>query len=268
MPQVDPTARIANGARIADDAVIGPYCVIGPQVELDAGVRLVSHVNITGVTRIGARTVVAPFASLGTAPQSHKYRGGPTRLVVGTDCDIREHVTMNTGTEDDRGVTEVGNKCLIMVGSHVGHDSKVGDNVTFANNVILGGHVTIGDNVNFGGMVAVRQFVRIGEGAMIVGMSGVRADVIPWGMAYGHLANLVGLNIVGMKRRGFARNDIHALRAGYEALFFGEGSFRERFERLAAGKNGPLLEKVIAFIRSGTRPLTMAVRRAEADEET
>ncbi len=249
MPQVDPTARIANGARIADDAVIGPYCVIGPQVELDAGVRLVSHVNVTGVTRIGARTVIAPFASLGTAPQSHKYRGGPTRLVVGTDCDIREHVTMNTGT-------------------HVGHDSKVGDNVTFANNVILGGHVTIGDNVNFGGMVAVRQFVRIGEGAMIVGMSGVRADVIPWGMAYGHLANLVGLNIVGMKRRGFARNDIHALRAGYEALFFGEGSFRERFERLAAGKNGPLLEKVIAFIRSGTRPLTMAVRRAESDEET
>lgn len=268
MPHIDPTARIASGARIADDAVVGPYCVIGPQVELDAGVRLVSHVNVVGVTRIGAHTVVGPFASLGTAPQSHKYRGGPTRLVVGAECDIREHVTMNTGTEDDRGVTEVGNKCLIMVGSHVGHDCKVGSNVTFANNVILGGHVTIGDNVNFGGMVAVRQFVRIGEGAMIVGMSGVRADVIPWGMAYGHLANLVGLNIVGMKRRGIARNDIHALRGAYETLFFGEGSFRERLERLAAGKNNRLVESVVAFIRAGTRPLTMAIRRAEADEDS
>jgi len=268
VPQIDPTARIADGARIAADAVIGPYCTVGPQVELDAGVRLVSHVNVAGVTRVGARTVVAPFASLGTAPQSVKYRGGPTQLVIGADCDIREHVTMNTGTEDDGGLTEVGDKCLIMVGSHVGHDCKVGNNVIFANNVLLGGHVTIGDNVNFGGMVAVRQFVRIGAGAMIVGMSGVRADVIPWGMAYGHLANLVGLNIIGMKRRGISRADIHALRRAYDALFFGEGSFRERFDRLAAGKNAPLVESVVAFIRAGTRPLTMAIRRAEADEES
>jgi UDP-N-acetylglucosamine acyltransferase len=268
VPQIDPTARVADGARLAADVAVGPYCVIGPQVELCAGVRLISHVNVAGVTVIGERTVVAPFASLGTPPQSVKYRGGPTRLVVGADCDIREHVTMNTGTEDDGGLTEVGNRCLLMVGTHIGHDCKVGSNVTFANNVILGGHATIGDYVNFGGMAAVRQFVRIGEGAMIVGMSGIRADVIPWGLAFGHLADLVGLNIIGMKRRGIARGDIHALRAAYEALFFGDGSFRERLDRLAAGKNGPLVENMVAFIRAGSRPLTMAIRRAGADEDS
>jgi UDP-N-acetylglucosamine acyltransferase len=237
-------------------------------VELCAGVRLISHVSVTGVTAIGERTVVAPFASLGTPPQSAKYRGGETRLVVGADCDIREGVTMNTGTEDDRGITEVGNRCLMMVGSHVAHDCKVGNNVTFANNAVLGGHVTIGDHVVFGGQAAVRQFVRIGEGAMIVGLSGIRADLIPWGLAFGHLGKLVGLNVIGMKRRGFARAEIHALRQSYEALFFGTGQFRERLERLAAGNTSPLVEQMIAFIRAGgTRPLTMAARRAGANEE-
>jgi UDP-N-acetylglucosamine acyltransferase len=265
--QIDPTARIADGARLATDVEIGPYCVIGPRVELRSGVRLLAHVNVAGVTTIGERTVVAPFASLGTAPQSVKYRGGPTRLVIGADCDIRESVTMNTGTEDDRGVTEVGDRCLLMVGSHIGHDCKVGSNVTFANNVVLGGHVTIGDNVTFGGAVAVRQFVRIGSGAMIVGLSGVRADVIPWGLAFGHLANLIGLNIIGMKRRGVARGDIHALRAAYEALFFGEGSFRDRLDRIAGGKDSPQVEQMIAFIRGGSRPLTMAIRHRDGGED-
>jgi UDP-N-acetylglucosamine acyltransferase len=218
---------------------------------------------------VGERTVVAPFASLGAPPQSIKYRGGATRLVIGADCDIREAVTMNTGTEDDRGITEVGDRCLMMVGSHVGHDSKVGNNVTFANNAVLGGHVTIGDNVVFGGHVAVRQFVHIGEGAMIVGLSGVRADIIPWGLAFGHLADLVGLNLVGMKRRGIAKADIHTLRHAYEALFFGAGSFRERLDGLAGSNGNPLIEQMIAFIRAGgSRPLTMAVRRTTADERS
>ena len=134
-----------------------------------------------------------PFASLGSPPQSVKYRGGPTRLVIGADCDIREGVTMNTGTEDGGGVTEVGDRCFLMVGSHVGHDCEVGNDVTFANNVVLGGHVQIGDFVVFGGQAAVRQFVRIGEGAMVVGLSGVRADVIPFGLVQGPLAKLIGL---------------------------------------------------------------------------
>ncbi len=269
MPCIDPAAWIAESVRQASDVEIGPYCVIGPLVELCAGVRLISHVNANGVTAIGGRTVVAPFASLGTSPQSVKYRGGETLLVVGADCDIRESVTMNTGTEYDRGITEVGNRCLMMVGSHVAHDYKVGNNVTFAYNVVLGGDVTIGDHVEFGGQTAVRQFIRIGEGAMIVGMSGMRADLIPRGLASGHLAKLVGLNVIGMKRREFARTEIHALRQAYEALFFDAGQFRERLEWLAAGNTSPLVERMLTFIRAGgTQPLTMTARRRDADDET
>lgn len=209
---IDPTARIEPGAAIGHNASIGPYCVVGSHAVIGDGCRLVAHVHVTGHTTIGPRTVLHPFASLGSPPQSVKYRGGPTRLLVGADCDIREGVTMNTGTEDGGGVTEVGDRCFLMVGSHIGHDCVVGNDVTFANNVVLGGHVTIGDFVVFGGQAAVRQFVRIGEGAMVVGLSGVRADVIPFGLVQGPLANLMGLNVVGMRRRGFSRTDIHLLR--------------------------------------------------------
>jgi UDP-N-acetylglucosamine acyltransferase len=266
--QIDPTARIEPGATIGQDVSIGPYCVIGPHVAIGDRCRLVAHVHVAGHTTIGPRTVIYPFASLGTPPQSVKYRGGPTRLSVGADCDIREGVTLNIGTEDDRGVTEVGDRCFFMVGSHVGHDCKVGNDVTFANNVVLGGHVTIGDFVVFGGQAAVRQFVRIGEGAMVVGLSGVRADVIPFGLVQGPLAELIGLNVVGMRRRGLPRADIHRLRHAYQALFFGTGTFRERLDRLAAQSGGDaLVAKVIAFIRAGSRPLTMAVRRAQVGQD-
>jgi UDP-N-acetylglucosamine acyltransferase len=267
MIAIDPTARIAPGATIGRDVLVGPYCVVGPDVVIGDGCRLIAQVHVTGHTSIGARTVIYPFASLGTPPQSVKYRGGPTHLIIGADCDIREGVTMNTGTEDDRGVTEVGDRCFLMVGSHVGHDCKVGNDVTFANNVVLGGHVTVGDFVVFGGQAAVRQFVRIGEGAMIVGMSGVRADVIPFGLVQGPLADLIGLNVVGMRRRGASKADIHRLRQAYEAMFFGAGTFRERLEQVAADVTGyPIIDKVIAFIKAGTRPLTMAVRRAAVGE--
>jgi UDP-N-acetylglucosamine acyltransferase len=268
MTAIDPTARIERGAQIGQDVTIGPYCVIGPNVAIADGCRLVAHVHIAGHTAIGPRTVIYPFASLGTPPQSVKYRGGPTRLVIGADCDIREGVTVNTGTEDDRGVTEVGDRCFMMVGSHVGHDCRVGSDVTFANNVVLGGHVSIGDFVMLGGQAAVRQFVRIGEGAMVVGLSGVRADVIPFGLVQGPLADLIGLNVVGMRRRGASKADIHRLRQVYEALFFGAGTFRERLDKIAASDGGaPLVDKVIGFIRAGARPLTMAVRRADTSED-
>jgi UDP-N-acetylglucosamine acyltransferase len=268
VPHIDSTARIADGAAIADDVEIGPYCIVGAGVTLHAGVQLVSHVNVTGVTTIGERTKVYPFASLGTPPQSLKYRGGATRLVIGTQCDIREHVTVNTGTEDDHGVTEIGDRCFLMVGTHVGHDCKVGNDVIIANNVLLAGHVSIGDFVVFGGGAAVRQFVRIGDGAMIVGLSGVRADVIPWGLAYGPLADLNGLNVVGLRRRGHAKTDIHALRQAYEALFFGEGTFRERLDRVAAAPSGSaLVANMIAFIRGGgSHPLTHATRHSGGGE--
>src|SRR6478672_10496579 len=264
---IDPTARIEPGAAIGHNASIGPYCVVGSHAVLGDGCRLVAHVHVAGHTTIGPRTVLHPFASLGSPPQSVKYRGGPTRLLVGADCDIREGVTMNTGTEDDRGVTEVGDRCLLMVGSHIGHDCKVGNDVTFANNVVLGGHVTVGDFVVFGGQSAVRQFVRVGEGAMVVGMSGVRADVIPFGLVQGSLADLIGLNVVGMRRRGWSKMEIQRLRGAYEAMFFGAGTFRERVEKVAA-KYGddPLVAAVVSFIRAGSRPLTMAIRRAQAEK--
>ena len=265
---IDPSARIDAGATIGKDVSIGPYCTVGPHVTLGDGCRLIGHVNLAGHTTIGPRTVIYPFASLGTPPQSVHYRGGPTRLVIGADCDIREHVTMNIGTEDDRGVTSVGDKCFFMVNSHVAHDCQVGNNVVFANNAVLGGHVTIGDNVVFGGGAAVRQFCRIGEGAMIVGLSGARADVIPWGMAQGPLANLVGLNVVGMRRAGASKTEILNLRRAYQALFFGEGQFRARLDAVERDFGADArVAKVIDFIRAGKRPITMAVKRGESDED-
>jgi UDP-N-acetylglucosamine acyltransferase len=266
---IDASARIEAGAALGRDVSIGPYCTVGAHVSIGDGCRLIAHVNLTGHTAIGPRTVIHPFASLGSPPQSTHYRGGPTRLLVGAECDIREHVTMNTGTEDGGGVTQVGDRCFLMVGSHVAHDCAIGNDVVFANNVMLAGHVSVGDHVVFGGGAAVRQFVRIGDGAMIVGLSGPRADIIPWGMAFGSpLANLVGLNVVGMRRRGIAKADIQRYRQAYQALFFGDGAFRARLDRVADefGKDA-LVGKMIDFIRAGKRPLTMAVKRNEAGED-
>ncbi|MFZ1951193.1 MAG: acyl-ACP--UDP-N-acetylglucosamine O-acyltransferase [Pseudolabrys sp.] len=265
---IDPSARIEAGATIGKNVSVGPYCTIGAHVNVADGCRLIAHVNLTGHTTIGPRTVIHPFASLGSPPQSFSYRGGPTKLVIGADCDIRENVTMSTGSEDGGGVTEVGDHCFFMVGAHVAHDCKVGSHVVFANNVLLAGHVHIGDHVVFGGGVAVRQFVRIGEGAMIVGLSGVRADVIPYGMAHGPLADLIGLNVIGMRRRGAAKADILRVRSAYQALFFGEGKFRDRLDKIAAEYDAdPLVGKIIEFIRAGKRPFTMAVKRNEVDED-
>lgn len=267
--RIDASARIEPGATIGANVSIGPFCTVGPHVTIGEGCRLVAHVNLTGHTAIGARTVIHPFASLGSPPQSYSYRGGPTTLTVGQDCDIRENVTMNTGTEDGGGATTVGGKCFLMVGTHVGHDCHVGNKVVFANNVLLAGHVSVGDNVVFGGGVAVRQFIRIGEGAMITGLSGLGGDIIPYGMAYGRRAKLVGLNIIGLRRRGVGKTDIHRLRAAYDALFFGDGEFKQRLDRVAADHGADVLVgNVIGFIRAGKRALTMATKLAELEEGT
>ena len=260
MSMIDPTARIEAGAVIGAKATIGPFCVIGANVVVGESCRLFAHVHLTGHTSIGPRTVIYPFASLGTPPQSVKHRGGPTRLNVGADCDIREGVTMNTGTEDGDGVTRVGDRCFFMAGSHVGHDCVVGNDITFANKAVIGGHVSVGDHVFIGGQSAVHQFVRIGEGAMICGMSGIPADVIPFGFALGQAADLVGLNIVGLRRRGVSRADMHRLRHGYHLLFFGEGHFAERVDAVAREfEKDPIVGKIIAFIHErGSRPLMKA----------
>jgi UDP-N-acetylglucosamine acyltransferase len=264
---IDPTARVAAGARIGDAVEIGPYCLVGPQVELQRGVRLIAHVNVTGVTTIGENTVVYPFSSLGTPPQSVHYRGGATRLLIGARCELRESVTMNTGTEDGGGVTRVGDRCSFMVGSHVGHDCNVGNDVTFANNVVLGGHVSVGDYTFLGGHVAIHQFVRIGEGVMMAGMSAARDDIIPFGFALGQTGALVGLNMVGLSRRGIGRAEMHRLRRAYRSLFFVEGPLTERIDAIAREfGDDPLVGKIVAFIRaSGKRPLMRPRRRRSGD---
>jgi UDP-N-acetylglucosamine acyltransferase len=266
MSAIDSTARVAPGATIGVGATVGPYCVIGRDVSVGEGCRLIAHVHVAGHTTIGARTVVYPFASLGTPPQSVKYRGGPTRLAVGADCDIRENVTLNIGTEDDRGLTEIGNHCFLMAGSHVGHDCSIGNHVTLANSAMLGGHVSLGDYAFLGGHVAVHQFVRVGQGAMEAGMSALRADLIPWGFAQGPVAKLVGINLVGLRRRGYAKADIHRLRQAYRELFAGHGLFRDRLARVEETYPGdPLIGSILAFIRGGTRPLITETARIGKD---
>src|SRR5579863_2283453 len=254
---IDPTARVADGARIYESVAIGPYCIVGPQVELQREVRLLAHVHLTGSTSIGEGTVVYPFSSLGTPPQSVHYRGGATLLMIGKACELRESVTMNTGTEDGGGVTRVGDRCFFMVGSHVGHDCHVGNDVTFANNVVLGGHVSVGDYTFLGGHVAIHQFVRIGEGVMMAGMSAARDDIIPFGFALGQTGALVGLNVVGLRRRGVTRAELHRLRRAYRSLFFVEGRIAERIDAVEREFIGdPMVDKIIAFIRAGgKRPL-------------
>ena len=265
---IDPTARVAEGARIGEGTEIGPYCVVGPQVELGRGVRLIAHVHITGATTIGEGVVVYPFASLGTPPQSVHYRGGATRLIIGARCELRESVTINTGTEEAGGVTRVGERCFFMVGAHVGHDCVIGSDVTLANNVVLGGHVSIGDYTFLGGHVAIHQFVRIGEGVMMAGMSAARDDIIPFGFAYGQTGALVGLNILGLRRRGATRAQLHQLRRAYRSLFLVEGRLVERIEAVAQEFGGdPLVERIIAFIRAGgKRPLMRPRGKYPADE--
>jgi UDP-N-acetylglucosamine acyltransferase len=268
MAAIDPTARVADAARLGDGVEIGPYCVVGPGVTLGAGVRLVAHVHVTGVTTIGDGTVVYPFASLGTPPQSVHYRGGATQLIVGPRCELRESVTINTGTEDGGGITRVGEHCLLMVGCHVGHDCDVGNSVIFANNVVLGGHVNVGDHCFLGGHAAVHQFVRIGEGAMMAGLSGASGDIIPFGYVLGQIADLVGLNIVGLRRRGAKRDDLHRLRQAYRQLFLGSGIFAERVSSVAGEFAGdPLVKKIIAFIAAGgKRPLIHPPAKRHSEE--
>ncbi len=261
---IDPTARVADGARLAADVDVGPFCVVGPQVELKSGVRLVSHVSVTGVTTIGEGTVVYPFSSLGTPPQSVHYRGGATRLTIGVQCQIRESVTMNTGTEDGGGLTSVGDRCLFMVGCHIAHDCHVGNGVTFANLVTLGGHVHVGDNTFMGGLVAVHQYGRLGEGVMVGGMSPVRGDVIPFGMVLD--GDLKGLNIIGLRRRGASRSDLQRLREAYRKLFNSPGAFAERVEAAAKEFAGdPAVDKIIAFIRADTKRALMHPARGSRE---
>ena len=243
-PTIHPTAIVESGAVLGDGVRIGPYCVVGPHVRLGDEVELFSHVAVAGQTTIGARTRIWPFASVGHQPQDLKFAGETSYLEIGTDNMIREHATLNPGTSGGGLYTRVGNRCLFMMGSHVGHDCQVGNDVVMANNATLAGHVEIDDFVILGGLSAVQQFTRVGKHVMVGGMSGVENDVIPFGSVIGNRASLGGLNLIGLKRRGFDRQTIHSLREAYRAMFFGEGTLADRAAQAAEKYHGvePVME--------------------------
>lgn len=250
MTDIHPTAVVAPEAELGDNVTIGPYSCVGPDVFLGDNVALISHVVVAGRTSIGANTRVFPFVSLGLEPQDLKYQGEPSTLEIGSDNVIREHVTMNPGTRGGGMVTKVGNHGLFMVGCHVAHDSTIGDYVVMANNATIGGHVEIGDHAVLGGLAAIHQYVRIGQHAMVGGMSGVEHDVIPYGSVVGDRAHLSGLNMVGLKRRGFSRDDIHELRKAYRLLFAEEGTMAERLEDVSATfRDHPTVMDIVNFIQ-------------------
>ncbi len=249
---IHPTAIVESGARIGAGCRVGPFCMVGPEVELGDAVELVSHVAVAGRTSVGARTRIFPFASIGHQPQDLKYKGEPGSLSVGADCLIREGVTMNPGTAGGGSVTTVGDRCAFLANSHVGHDCRVGNNVVFSNNVMLAGHCDVGDFAIIGGGAAVIQFARVGPHAFVGGMSGLENDLIPYGMALGNRAHLSGLNIVGLRRRGFSQSDIHDLRRAYRALFADEGTLLERVDDVSEEfKDHPIVIEIVDFIRAG-----------------
>ena len=251
MTSIHPTAIVDPAAEVGEGVSIGPYSVVGPDVELGEGCELLSHVVVEGRTQIGPNTRIYPFASVGHQPQDMKYKGEPSRLVIGANNILREHVTMNPGTEGGGMLTSVGNNCLFMVGAHVAHDCEVGNHVIMANNATLAGHVVVEDFAIIGGLSAIHQFCRIGRHAMVGGMSGVENDVIPYGSVMGDRARLSGLNIVGLKRRGFSRNDITGLRRAYRLMFAEEGTMVERLEDVleSYGEHEAVME-IVDFIRS------------------
>ena len=260
---IHPTAIVDDGATVGDGAEIGPYCIVGPNVRIGAGTRLLSHVSVTGNTTIGEACIIHPFAALGAPAQDFKHRDeDPVELQIGDRNVIREHVTMHMGTKASRGLTKVGSGGFFMVGAHVAHDCTVGDNVVFANNATLGGGSDVGDFVIMGGLSALHQQCRIGRYAFIGGGAAVVGDVIPFGMADNH-GYLAGLNLVGLKRRGFSRDAIHDLRAAYRLLFAEEGAFTERVEDTARiFEKRDEVQTIISFLRSpARRPLCFPAPR-------
>ena len=262
MTSIHPTAIVDPGAKLADDVTIGPFCVIGASVTLGPRTKLASHVVIEGKTTLGADNTVGPFAVLGSPPQHTAHKGEETALVVGDRNIIREHATMHAGTVAGGGVTHVGNDGFFMVESHVAHDCVVGNNIILIKGATLGGHVVLGDFVIVGGLAAIHQFSRVGRHAMIGGLAAVTKDVIPYGSVWGNHAHLEGLNLVGLKRRGFSREQINTMRAAYRMLFADEGTFQERLEDTAeAYSHMPEVMEIVDFIRAdGNRPLCLPER--------
>ncbi|MBP9752949.1 MAG: acyl-ACP--UDP-N-acetylglucosamine O-acyltransferase [Proteobacteria bacterium] len=252
---IDPTAKIHATAIIEEGAIlkknvsVGPYCIIGSKVVLEENVTLKSHININGDTVVGKGTIIYPFASLGEDPQDLKFEGEDSKTIIGENCKIREYVTIQKGTHGGNMLTTVGNNCLLMVGVHIAHDCIVGNNVVMANYVSLGGHVTVEDNAILGGLSAVQQFTRIGKGAMIGGMCGIGKDVIPYGTTMNERAHLAGLNLIGLKRKGFSNKDILDLQEKFKAVFeSSDDDFKTLIENHLSQSDNPLVQELKAFL--------------------
>ena len=247
--EIHPSAIVSPRAELGRGVRIGPWCSVGPDAVIGDGARLISHVVVDGHTTIGADVILFPFCTVGMEPQDLKYRGEPTRCEIGARTQIREHVTIHRGTVTGRGITRVGADCMVMAVAHVAHDCALGDHVIVANNAVMGGHVSIADHAVIGGAAAIHQFVRIGRAAMIGGVSGVEADVIPFGSVIGNRARLAGLNVIGLKRRGFDKTQILRLRAAFRSLFHEGGVFATRLaETRARFGADPLVAEILAFI--------------------
>ena len=249
---IHPSAIVEPGAQLGENVRIGPFCIVGPRAVLGDGVELKSHVVITGDTTIGAETVVFPFTSLGEIPQDLKFGGEDTRLEIGARNRIREHVTMNAGTEGGGGVTRVGDDCMFMAGTHVAHDVQIGNRVVFVNHSGAAGHCIVEDDVILGGISGLHQWVRVGRGAIIGALTMVAKDVIPYGLVQAPRGVLDGLNLVGLKRRGVSRADITALRAAFQMLAQDEGTFQDRAQRLGEETESDYVREIVDFVTSAS----------------
>lgn len=270
--EIHPSAVIAAGAKIGHGVYIGPWCMVGSDVVIEDGVRLISNVVVDGHTVLGKDSVYYPFSTIGLAPQDLKYKGEPTRCVVGSRTVVREQVTIHRGTASGHGITTVGSDCLIMVNAHIAHDCHIGDRVILVNNVVLGGHVHIDDDARIMGSAAIHQFVRIGKAALVGGVTGVESDVIPYGSVLGNRARLVGMHWIWLKRNGVQSAEIHILRSVYRTLFPKDegqcGVFEERIQ-LVKEKFGHIdrIQEIIDFIEQPSRRGLVKVGRAISSSE-
>lgn len=258
MAKIHPTAVVHPNAKLADDVEIGPFCVVGEHVEIGAGSKLISHVVIDGVTKMGERNLVYPFAALGLLAQHKRSNAPDAQLIIGDDNTFREHVTAHVGSEVDNKITIIGNRNLFLVASHIAHDCVLGDDIVMSNNATLAGHVHVGNKAIIGGLSAVLQFTRIGDGAMIGGMCGVTRDIIPYGLMMGGIRQgLSGLNLIGLQRAGIEKKDILMMQQAYKTLFNKEeGTLVDRINAVESNEEwmkNPLIKEQIEFVKNPSK---------------
>ncbi|MDC0609882.1 acyl-ACP--UDP-N-acetylglucosamine O-acyltransferase [Vibrio sp.] len=252
--QIHPSAIVEDGAIIGANVKIGPFCLVESNVEIGDETELLSHVVVRGPTKIGKQNRIFQFASIGEACQDLKYKGEPTQLIIGDRNTIRESVTMHRGTVQDSGITQVGSDNLFMINAHVAHDCVIGDRCIFANNATLAGHVTVGNQAIIGGMSAIHQFCHIGDHCMLGGGSIVVQDVPPFFMAQGNHCAPFGVNIEGLKRRGFEKAEIHAIRRAYKSLYRNGLTLEQAKDEIAKeAQEFPSLALLLEFLNKSER---------------